>query len=92
MLNLLYEPALKAACPDRPMSFRLSQKAEDNVKSDIVIHWYGKSTGQAGRKMGHLTATTETTEQARDAAQGALEQLKQGRESSTAAGAEEIKG
>lgn len=48
MFNLLYDEGFRAACPSEPGR---------QVSGGAVIHWYGKSTGQAGRKMGHITAT-----------------------------------
>lgn len=32
--------------------------------SDVHLHWYGKSSGKAGRKMGHITITEDTVENA----------------------------
>ncbi|MEE4173705.1 MAG: ATP-grasp domain-containing protein [Xanthomonadales bacterium] len=48
MFNLLYDEGFRSACPSRPGS---------SERGNAVVHWYGKSTGQAGRKMGHITAT-----------------------------------
>jgi 5-(carboxyamino)imidazole ribonucleotide synthase len=48
MFNLLYDDGFRDACPSRPGL---------TDTGDAVIHWYGKSVGQAGRKMGHITAT-----------------------------------
>ena len=48
MFNLLYDEGFRSACPPAP------GRVENG---DAVVHWYGKSTGQAGRKMGHITAT-----------------------------------
>jgi 5-(carboxyamino)imidazole ribonucleotide synthase len=48
MFNLLYDEGFRSACPPEPGSVDTG---------DAVVHWYGKSTGQAGRKMGHITAT-----------------------------------
>ena len=48
MLNLLYEDNLKESCPDEPVS-RVNDMG-------ATVHWYGKSTGSLGRKMGHITA------------------------------------
>lgn len=69
MLNILYDDALEAACPSQP--------GVEDIDGDIPvrIHWYGKSTGQAGRKMGHLTATGADAAGVRAAAEAALERL-----------------
>lgn len=69
MLNILYDDALEAACPPRP--------GVDDVPGDVPVrvHWYGKSTGQAGRKMGHLTATGADPASVRAAAEAALDAL-----------------
>lgn len=48
MFNLLYDEGFRSACPSSPGCVDTG---------DAVVHWYGKSTGQAGRKMGHITAT-----------------------------------
>lgn len=48
MFNLLYDEGFRAACPPEPGLVNTGE---------AVIHWYGKSVGQAGRKMGHITAT-----------------------------------
>jgi 5-(carboxyamino)imidazole ribonucleotide synthase len=48
MFNLLYDEGFRSACPSEPGRVDTG---------DAVVHWYGKSTGQEGRKMGHITAT-----------------------------------
>ncbi len=49
MLNLLYEPAMEEACPSEPVRTATQDR-------QLHVHWYGKTTGQYGRKMGHITA------------------------------------
>lgn len=69
MLNILYDDALEAACPSAP---GVLERGED---IPVRVHWYGKSTGQAGRKMGHLTAWGEGATAVREAAEAALRDL-----------------
>lgn len=68
MVNILYEHRIDAACPNRPVSYL---RSEDSA----AIHWYGKSPGQLGRKMGHITATADTLSAAAWQASRALEGL-----------------
>ncbi|NRB70844.1 MAG: ATP-grasp domain-containing protein [Xanthomonadales bacterium] len=69
MVNILYDEGLKAACAPTPgVEHRLGD-------CPVAIHWYGKSTGQAGRKMGHLTALAADTSRARAAAEQTLQSL-----------------
>ncbi len=74
MLNLLYEDGLEPVCPDRPLDL------QRNGATPVSVHWYGKSTGQAGRKMGHLTAVGENPEQVTQAAEQTLTMLRQGQQ------------
>jgi len=74
MLNLLYEDGLESVCPDQPRELHL------NGATPVSVHWYGKSTGQAGRKMGHLTAVGNDREQVTLAAEQTLAMLRQGQQ------------
>lgn len=69
MLNILYDDRFESACPATP--------CVEDVGDDLTcrIYWYGKSTGQAGRKMGHITAAGQNVEAVRGAAATALEGL-----------------
>lgn len=69
MLNILYDERLRDACPRRP------GVVEVPGETPVRIHWYGKSPGQAGRKMGHLTATGNDVPSAMTAAESALKAL-----------------
>jgi 5-(carboxyamino)imidazole ribonucleotide synthase len=68
MVNILYEHSIDEACPYRPVSYLRS-------KDSAAIHWYGKSPGQFGRKMGHITATADTISAAAWQARRVLEDL-----------------
>lgn len=74
MLNLLYEDGLEPVCPAQPLDLRLDGKAP------VTVHWYGKSTGQAGRKMGHLTAVGADRETVTAAAEQTLNMLREGQQ------------
>lgn len=58
MLNLLYEDSLIRAHSGAPYSLLLENPGE------ITVHWYGKKEARIGRKMGHINALGDTTEQA----------------------------
>ncbi|WP_279243682.1 5-(carboxyamino)imidazole ribonucleotide synthase [Candidatus Litorirhabdus singularis] len=68
MVNILYENRIDEACPYRPVSYL---RSEDSA----AVHWYGKSTGRFGRKMGHITATADSISAAAWQASRALEGL-----------------
>lgn len=80
MLNILYEDGIEAACPPAPRidavywetNHAANRRGEDTL---CRVYWYGKSTGQAGRKMGHITAAGSSAAAVRVAAQTALAQL-----------------
>jgi 5-(carboxyamino)imidazole ribonucleotide synthase len=76
MLNLLYEDAFKAACPAQPEQLAMNLDESLPADSSATVHWYGKSTGQMGRKMGHLTATARTVDDARLTAEATLHTLR----------------
>ncbi len=78
MLNLLYEDDLEPVCPGAPLDLRMDPGL-DGVAS-VTVHWYGKSTGQAGRKMGHLTATGTDRAQVTAAAEQVLALLHKGQQ------------
>ena len=48
MVNLLYEPALKALCGHR--------RGVLDTPEETYVHWYGKTEPLPLRKMGHITA------------------------------------
>ncbi len=60
MLNLLYADNVRDLA-DMPAGSKI---LDDNV----TLHWYGKGTGKRFRKMGHITCTADTLE---DAVRGA---------------------
>ncbi len=65
MLNILYTEALRDSCPDRPGTERLPDLG-------AIVYWYGKRSGQVGRKMGHINAVASNVEEAVDLANRAL--------------------
>jgi 5-(carboxyamino)imidazole ribonucleotide synthase len=66
MLNILYDDRFESACPPAPRV--------DELPGDVTcrVYWYGKSTGQAGRKMGHITAAGDDAARVRATAEDAL--------------------
>ena len=68
MDNLLYEAALADACAEEK---RLTSR------DDVTVHWYGKSEPRPLRKMGHLTVTSNSIEQAAKLADQSLQSLRQ---------------
>lgn len=79
MLNILYDDRFEAACPPTP-------RVDDVGVNELCrIYWYGKSTGQAGRKMGHITAAGATASGVRRAAESTLEGLGQAPDTDPAA-------
>ena len=68
MCNILYSQAMEGCCPDNPVKERLPEFG-------AAVYWYGKATGQAGRKMGHVNAVAPVVSDAVVAAQRALEQV-----------------
>jgi 5-(carboxyamino)imidazole ribonucleotide synthase len=69
MLNILYDDRFEAACPSAP------RVDEAPGPGTCRIYWYGKSTGQAGRKMGHITAAGTDAARVRTIAEDALANL-----------------
>ncbi|MEM7100146.1 MAG: ATP-grasp domain-containing protein [Pseudomonadota bacterium] len=65
MENLLYEEAIAAAC----------LQSSDVKIPDVTVHWYGKKSPRTLRKMGHLTAVSDTLVGAGELADQALEAL-----------------
>lgn len=74
MLNLLFEDGLEPVCPTQPTDLML------DGETPVSIHWYGKSTGQPGRKMGHLTAIGTDYEKVTAAAENTLTMLQRGQQ------------
>ncbi|MEM1411008.1 MAG: ATP-grasp domain-containing protein [Pseudomonadota bacterium] len=72
MLNILYDDRFKAACPTAP---RIDLVSDTPL---CRIYWYGKSTGQAGRKMGHITAAGTDIKTVRQVAKSALDGFSDG--------------
>jgi 5-(carboxyamino)imidazole ribonucleotide synthase len=72
MVNILYDERLEAACPPKP---RVTELPADEPVRTLRVHWYGKSTGQPGRKMGHITAVGDSAALVHAAAEGALDAL-----------------
>jgi len=68
MCNILYTQAMEGWCPDNPVNERLPEFG-------AAVYWYGKATGQTGRKMGHVNAVAPLVSDAVVAAQRALEQV-----------------
>jgi 5-(carboxyamino)imidazole ribonucleotide synthase len=68
MSNILYREAFRKACPAQPV-------AQGGENADVTLHWYGKPPGRPGRKMGHITALAEDSEEAVRLAREALENL-----------------
>ena len=68
MDNLLYEATIAEACATEP-------RIED--ESDVAVHWYGKRKPRPLRKMGHLTALSDSIEQAAALADDSLRRLQQ---------------
>lgn len=61
LINLLCEPPLHHVC--------CSDQQSSNPAPDVFVHWYGKKSLRHLRKMGHMTALAETTDQALELAQ-----------------------
>ncbi len=57
MINLLEPPAIRKKGIQQALRKVL-------YSSDVHLHWYGKTAGHEGRKMGHITITGDTIEQA----------------------------
>ena len=72
MVNILYEDALAPSCPNRPATYQ-----RDDVPA--IVHWYGKTPGRVGRKMGHITVLDRNPEAAAWQANAALVSLSQPR-------------
>lgn len=72
MVNVLYDAGLEHACPPAPRSDDLPVAGGVRV---LRAHWYGKSTGQPGRKMGHITAVGDSAAAVHAAAENALRGL-----------------
>jgi len=68
MLNILYTDAIRDSCPDKPGTEKLPGL-------DATVYWYGKLTGNIGRKMGHINAVAPTVEEAVGLADRALVKL-----------------
>ena len=67
MDNLLYEEAIAEAC-----------HAESGVPDvpEVTVHWYGKSKPRPLRKMGHLTAVSQSVEAAATLANQSMDKLR----------------
>ncbi|MCR9262107.1 MAG: 5-(carboxyamino)imidazole ribonucleotide synthase [Pseudomonadaceae bacterium] len=67
MVNILYADAIESACA--------SGRGVIAVGNNTNVHWYGKKGSSLLRKMGHITSTADSVEEAQsnvDAALGAL--------------------
>ena len=69
MLNLLYEDRLSRAHTGAPYTIRLQEEGQ------VTVHWYGKKEARLGRKMGHVNALGDTTEEALAHANSGLDRL-----------------
>jgi len=68
MCNILYTQAMEECCPDSPVTERLPH-------SGAAVYWYGKTTGSAGRKMGHVNAVAANVSDAVVAAHRVLAEV-----------------
>ena len=69
MLNLLYDDRLSRAHAGAPYTARLQEAGQ------VTVHWYGKKEARPGRKMGHVNALGDTTEEALAHAHSGLDRL-----------------
>lgn len=70
MRNLLCTEALAAAARDR--------EAGKTTEGELVTYWYGKAPTRTMRKLGHLTATADSTSAAAERAEDAYQRLLEG--------------
>ena len=77
MLNILYDNQWHGHCPEQPLS------SCDDTGAQATRHWYGKSRGVAGRKMGHVTALGEGVGTATARALAAVTRLRTPRQERT---------
>ncbi|MFK7914208.1 MAG: 5-(carboxyamino)imidazole ribonucleotide synthase [Pseudomonadales bacterium] len=75
LINLLCEPPLHHVC--------CSDQQSTNPVPDVFVHWYGKKSLRHLRKMGHMTALAETTDQALKLAQTYWDSMAQPTEETT---------
>jgi 5-(carboxyamino)imidazole ribonucleotide synthase len=67
MSNILYEDRMFALC-----GLPVSRWQHDN---QTVVHWYGKTKGSLGRKMGHITSVADQLNEAKQLALAGLVSL-----------------
>lgn len=68
MCNILYTQDMEEYCPQRPLTERLPDLG-------AAVYWYGKATGSAGRKMGHVNAVAASVAGAEAVAQRVLAEV-----------------
>lgn len=69
MINILYTDDFRAICPSNPVAQTLPDLG-------TTVYWYGKTTGQMGRKMGHINSVGADVGEALELAQRALLKLR----------------
>lgn len=69
MINILYTDDFRAICPSNPVVQTLPDLGTS-------VYWYGKTTGQMGRKMGHINSVGADVGEALALAQRALVMLR----------------
>lgn len=73
--NLIRPTAMKNIIGDKEGKVELKGLEEAYRYANAKLHIYGKETVSIGRKMGHITATGETIEEALSYVRGAFNQL-----------------
>lgn len=73
--NLIKPTAMKNIIGDKTGEAQLKGLKEAYRYGNVKVHIYGKETVSIGRKMGHITATGETIEEALSYVRGAFDQL-----------------
>ena len=69
MINILYTDDFRSICPPNPV-------VETLPDLGTSVYWYGKTTGQMGRKMGHINSVGADVGEALALAQRALVTLR----------------
>lgn len=73
--NLIRPTAMKNMIGDKSGKAELKGLQEAYQFSNVKVHIYGKETVSKGRKMGHITATADTIEEALDQVRKAYDKL-----------------